>query len=76
MKLTGACPKCRCQDIVRVPGEPPANHVGNFIGAGGLLGNLVSIPVTRFVCCTCGYSEEWIDSRTDLKKLQERYRVD
>lgn len=28
--------------------------------------------VNRYVCCNCGYSEEWID-REDLPKLKKKY---
>ena len=43
--------------------------VGNLVAAG-LLSHVV---VSRFVCCGCGYSEEWIESADDLQKLRGQY---
>lgn len=31
-----------------------------------------AVPVHRYVCCSCGFSEEWID-QNDLQKLRERF---
>lgn len=31
------------------------------------------IPMIKYVCCDCGYVEEWIEGRESLKKLEERY---
>ena len=33
----------------------------------------ISVPrVHRYVCCTCGYSEEWVDPR-DLPALKKEF---
>jgi predicted RNA-binding Zn-ribbon protein involved in translation (DUF1610 family) len=68
MKNTHTCPKCESTKIVRVPGDRGQDHM-----VVGPLGVLTSIPVTRFVCCKCGYSEEWIESDGDLERVKERY---
>jgi len=31
------------------------------------------IPVTRYMCCHCGYSEEWVDSPEDIAKIEKSY---
>lgn len=31
------------------------------------------ILVHRYVCCSCGYSEEWID-KEDIPKLEKKYK--
>jgi len=65
MKNTKTCPKCGSRDIIRVP-----KHSVIAVGSFGLL---TSVPVIRFVCGGCGYSEEWIESAEDRKRVKERY---
>jgi len=70
MKTTGACPKCLSADILRVPGDAGVwRGTGNMIGAG----SAGVVAVTRLVCCGCGYSEEWVESPDDIRKLREQY---
>ena len=33
---------------------------------------MVEAPVDRFVCCTCGYSEEWL-RKSNLDDIKERW---
>ena len=33
---------------------------------------MVAAPVDRFVCCTCGYSEEWL-RKSNLDDIKERW---
>lgn len=66
MKNTYICPKCKSEDIVRVPGADGVNN----IQVGWSI--FSAIPVHRYVCCECGFSEEWID-RDDILKLKEKY---
>ncbi|WP_278281159.1 hypothetical protein [Clostridium sp. BSD9I1] len=28
-----------------------------------------AVKVTRYLCCDCGYSEEWIDDKKDIEKI-------
>ena len=70
MKTTGRCPKCSGTDILRVPGKAGAYGSGNNIITGMTV--FSAAPVHRYVCCSCGYSEEWID-QNDLQKLKERF---
>lgn len=57
MKYTYQCPKCGGQEIIRIAGEVGAYGSGNNIPTS----TFSAITVTRYVCCGCGYSEEWID---------------
>ncbi len=34
---------------------------------------LHAIPLTRYVCFGCGFSEEWIESRANLEHLRDAY---
>lgn len=70
MKTTGRCPKCSGTDILRVPGKAGAYGSGNNIITGMTV--FSAVPVHRYVCCSCGFSEEWID-QNDLQKLKERF---
>lgn len=70
MKNTHICPKCKGIDIIKIPGKADAYGVGNNIMVGMTI--FSAVLVNRYVCCSCGYSEEWID-REDLSKLKEKY---
>ena len=69
MKQSRTCPKCRSTDILRVEGKIGAYGAGNNIQLG--ISNLSAIAVPRYICCRCGYAEEWVDSR-DLYRLREK----
>ena len=58
MNHTHICPKCGSMEIRRFVGEPQAQGIGNNIRVG-LLGQVI---VTRYVCYSCGFSEEWVES--------------
>lgn len=45
-----------------------ATRTGNSISVG----YLSYVPVNRYVCSSCGFTEEWID-REDLYDLQKNY---
>lgn len=70
MKHTGTCPKCGGRDILLVPGRAGAYGSGNNVMVGASI--FSAVPVDRYVCCGCGYSEEWI-RREDLPKLKNRF---
>jgi predicted nucleic-acid-binding Zn-ribbon protein len=69
MHNSKTCPKCRSTDIVRIPGKHYGFGSGNIIKVGpiGL------VKVTRYLCASCGFSEEWIDDPDDIAKLKEKY---
>lgn len=70
MKTTHLCPKCESDEIVRIK-RGNANW-DNSIYTGGFTGR--SIPVTRYICIHCGYSEEWIDSPEHLQLIKDKFR--
>lgn len=70
MKMKKICPKCGSTDIVVVPGKAGAYGVGNNIQVG--LTNFSAVLVDRYVCCSCGYSEEWI-KKEDIPALKKKF---
>lgn len=70
MKITKVCPKCGRTDIIIVPGKAGAYGSGNNIQVGW--SNFSAVLVNRYVCCTCGYSEEWIN-KEDIETLKKKY---
>ncbi len=66
MKNTRICPKCNSSNIIRIDGYAGAYGTGNNIMVGATIFSAVN--VNRYVCCNCGFTEEWID-RADLEKL-------
>lgn len=72
MKNTGRCAKCGHAEILRIEGQTGAYGSGNNIPVGWTV--LSAIAVTRFLCTSCGYSEEWIESPGDIAKLVEKYK--
>ena len=66
MKNSKTCPKCGSTKLLRVE---------DFSGDRGInliLGWFSVVPVTRYACTTCGYTESWVDDRY-LDELKERY---
>lgn len=70
MRNTKCCPKCSGVDILMIQGNAGPYGVGNNIQVGWT--NASAILVNRYVCCKCGYSEEWIDEK-DITKLKKKY---
>jgi ribosomal protein S27AE len=67
MNTTGKCVKCGGESIVRIPGRVGPYGAGDNIRAGFTI--FSSVKVTRFLCGTCGYLEEWVESADDIAKL-------
>lgn len=72
MKNTRVCPKCRSTDIIRINGNAGAYGTGNNIMTGATI--FSAVKVNRYVCCVCGFSEEWID-REDIPRLVKSGKV-
>lgn len=67
MKFTRQCPKCGSRDIVRCNGTSGPHGAGNNIQVGFSI--FSAVMVNRYICCYCGFSEEWIDEK-DLPRLK------
>jgi predicted nucleic-acid-binding Zn-ribbon protein len=72
MKNTGQCPKCNSRDLLRIEGQSGAHGAGNNIQVGWTI--FSAVKVTRFLCTSCGFSEEWIESPEDIATLVEKFR--
>lgn len=60
MKTTGRCPKCGSADLLAVePGLYNSFSIGFFVNA----------KIQRYVCRSCGYTEEWI-AQESMEKLR------
>lgn len=66
MKFSRICPKCHNSDIVRFDGYSGAYGTGNNVMTGYTI--FSGVNVNRYICCCCGYTEEWIDVE-DLGKI-------
>ena len=67
MQHSHICPKCQSADIVRIDGYTGAYGSGNNILTGATI--LSAVNVNRYICCHCGFTEEWID-RDKLEKIK------
>ena len=71
MKMSKSCPKCGSVDILRIEGTAGASaYTDNCFMAGMTI--FSAVKVHRYLCCSCGYSEEWVD-REDLSKVKTYY---
>lgn len=68
MKNSHICPKCGGSDIVRIDGNVGAYGTGNNVILGATV--FSAVEVHRYICCACGFTEEWIDER-DLQKVRD-----
>jgi hypothetical protein len=71
MRNSTACPKCQSTDIVRIPGRLSANSPGINITVGWT--NFSAVQVTRYLCASCGFIEEWVDFPDDIAKVKKKY---
>ena len=75
MKSSKICPKCEQTNIVRIEGYAGPYGVGNNIMIKGSI--FSAVLVHRYICCDCGYSEEWIDLEglEKIKKSKKAKRI-
>lgn len=72
MKINRICPKCQSNEILRFDGYTGAYGTGNNIMTGNTIFSTVN--VNRYICCRCGYTEEWIDQE-DMEKIKNSKRA-
>ena len=67
MNKNRICPKCGSNDIYVVDGYTGPYGSGNNVMIGATV--FSAVKVNRYICCTCGFTEEWIN-REDLPKVR------
>lgn len=72
MKNSGRCPKCGSMDIVRVPDYLRRYTSGNNIYTTSMT-LIGKIPVIRYVCCRCGYVENWVEKAGELDTIKRSF---
>ena len=72
MKNSGRCPKCGSMDIVCVPDNPRRYTSGNNIYTTSMT-LIGKIPVIRYVCCRCGYVENWVETAGELEQIKRTF---
>lgn len=72
MKNTGRCPKCGSRDVVRVPDHPNRHASGNNIYTSSFT-LMKKIPVIRYVCCGCGYTENWVEKAQEQEEIRNTF---
>ena len=72
MKNSGKSPKCGAIDIVRVPDNPRRYTSGNNIYTTSIT-LIGKIPVIRYVCCRCGYVENWVETAGELEQIKRTF---
>jgi hypothetical protein len=73
MRHSKTCTKCQGTDIVRISGETRAFGAGNNIVVGATI--FSAAKVTRYLCASCGFSEEWVESVDDIAAIKKKYGV-
>jgi Zn ribbon nucleic-acid-binding protein len=69
MRHGSPCPKCRANDIIRIPDEVISN-----IGLGNRIATRWrAVRVTRYLCGSCGYLEEWADDPKSVERIRAKY---
>ncbi len=66
MKNTHICPKCKSTDILFAKGEEQGYGIGNNVRAG----IFKQVIINRYICCACGFTEEWMD-KDDIPKVKK-----
>ena len=68
MNKNRICPKCGSTEIYVVDGYTGPYGSGNNVMIGATV--FSAVKVNRYICCRCGFTEEWIN-REDLEKIKK-----
>ncbi len=67
MKNVKNCSKCNSPEMAKVD-----HRTGQQLDPIPI-GTFSVAQVSRYVCCECGYIEDWIENIDDLKKIRNKY---
>lgn len=68
MKYNFCCPKCQNSEIAIIEGGAFKGNVYNTLNFG-----LSTIYLTRYVCTSCGFTENYVDDPKNLQKIKEKF---
>lgn len=71
VKNSKCCPKCSSHNIVRVP-DDAHRYLANSLCITKVV-TVERIPVVRYVCCDCGYVENWIENKHEMDKIKHAW---
>lgn len=71
MKNTKCCPKYSSQNIARVP-DDAQRYLANSICVTTVAW-VKRIPVARYVCCDCGYVENWVETQKERDEVRRAF---
>ncbi len=71
MKNFQSCPKCESTKIARMEGGSYFKGIHNKV----VFSAFKVFPVTRYICCNCGFTEEWIEKEKHLDQLHKKFGV-
>ena len=71
MKRTHKCPKCGSTDIAFVP-DNAHRYLANSICVTKAAW-VKRIPVARYVCCGCGYVENWVENSSGIEDIRRAF---
>ena len=76
MKNTRKCPKCGSEEVLRIKGNDVSIRERGYNVVPLWFGYAARID--RWVCCTCGYSEEWVEKEAleDVKSHWKKKQVE
>ena len=59
MKYTNKCPRCGSREIFMMDSARQEDSKQHGMAANNVYYSNVSVQ--QYICCQCGYSEEWVD---------------
>ena len=71
MKNTNCCPKCGSKSIACVP-DNAHRYLANSIAITNIAW-VKRIPVARYVCCDCGYVENWVETKNERDEIRRTF---
>ena len=71
MKNTNCCPKCSSKNIACVP-DNAHRYLANSIAITNIAW-VKRILVARYVCCDCGYVENWVGTQSERDEIRRTF---
>ena len=72
MKNSGRCPQVRFDGYCPCSDNPRRYTSGNNIYTTSMT-LIGKIPVIRYVCCRCGYVENWVEKAGELDTIKRSF---